>query len=53
MNDTLKAFRERFEHKLRVLKDKFESKINAMRDNNRTEFKNAEERLDRLESAIA
>ncbi len=53
VNDTLKAFRARFEHKLRVLKDKFESKINAMRDTNRTEFKNAEERLDRLESSIA
>ena len=53
VNDTLKAFRARFEHKLRVLREKFESKINAMRDNNRIEFKRAEERLDRLENAIA
>ena len=53
MNDTLKAFRAKFEHKLRVLREKFEAKINAMRDNNRVEFKRAEERLDRLESAIA
>ena len=53
VNDTLKAFRAKFEHKLRVLREKFESKINAMRDYNRTEFKSAEDRLDRLESAIA
>jgi len=53
VNDTLKAFRARFEHKLRVLREKFESKINAMREHNRTEFRNAETRLDRLESSIA
>ena len=53
VNDTLKAFRAKFENKLRVLREKFEGKINAMRDQNRVEFKNAEERLDRLEGAIA
>lgn len=49
----MKAFRAKFEHKLRVLREKFEAKINAMRDNNRKEFKNAEERLDKLENAIS
>ena len=53
VNDTLKAFRAKFENKLRVLREKFEGKINAMRERNRTEFKNAEQRLDRLESAIS
>ena len=52
VNDTLKAFRAKFEHKLRVLREKFENKIKAMRENNRKEFINAEQRLDRLESAI-
>jgi len=36
-----------------MLREKFEGKINAMREQNRTEFKTAEERLDRLEAAIA
>ena len=53
VNDTLKAFRAKFENKLRVLREKFEGKINAMRERNRTEFQNAEQRLDRLESAIS
>ena len=53
VNDTLKAFRAKFENKLRVLREKFEGKINAIRDSNRTEFTNAEERLDRLESNIS
>ena len=53
VNDTLKAFRAKFEHKLRTLKENFEAKINAMRDRNRVEFKNAEDRLDRLENAIS
>ena len=48
----MKAFRAKFEHKLRVLREKFENKIKAMRENNRKEFINAEQRLDRLESAI-
>ena len=49
----MKAFRAKFENKLRVLREKFEGKINAMRENNRTEFTNAEARLDRLEAAIS
>jgi len=49
----LKAFRARFEHKLHLLREKFESKINAMREYNRSEFAQAEQRLDRLEAAIA
>ena len=53
VNDTLKAFRARFEHKLRMLREKFEAKINAMRELNRRETRNADERLDRLENAIA
>ena len=53
VNDTLKAFRARFEYKLRVLREKFESKINAMRERNRTDFRESEERLDRLEAGIA
>ena len=53
VNDTLKAFRAKFEHKLRVLREKFESKIAAMREHNRTQFQYAEERLDKLEAAIA
>ena len=53
VNDTLKAFRAKFEHKLRVLREKFEQKIKFMRENNRSEFQNAENRLDRLEKAIA
>ena len=53
VNDTLKAFRARFEHKLRMLREKFEAKINAMRELNRRETTNANERLDRLENAIA
>ena len=53
VNDTLKAFRAKFEHKLRVLREKFEAKLTAMRERNRTEFRSAEERLDRLEAAIA
>jgi len=53
VNDTLKAFRAKFEHKLRVLREKFEAKLDAMRSHNRTEFKNAEQRLDRLENSIA
>ena len=52
VNDTLKAFRAKFEHKLRMLREKFETKLHDMRELNRTEFKNAEDRLDRLESAI-
>ena len=52
VNDTLKAFRAKFEHKLRMLREKFETKLNDMRELNRKEFKNAEERLDRLEGAI-
>ena len=36
-----------------MLREKFEGKINAMRERNRTEFQNAEQRLDRLESAIS
>ena len=53
VNDTLKAFRARFEYKLRVLREKFESKINDMRERNRRDFRETEERLDRLEAGIA
>ena len=49
----MKAFRAKFEHKLRVLREKFENKVKFMRENNRKEFSNAESRLDRLESAIS
>ena len=52
MNDTLKAFRAKFEHKLRMLREKFETKIREMREHNRNEFKNADDRLNRLEAAI-
>lgn len=36
-----------------MLREKFEGQINEMRKSNRSEFKNAEERLDRLQTAIA
>jgi Skp family chaperone for outer membrane proteins len=52
VNDTLKAFRAKFEHKLHMLKEDFETKIRLMREFNRDECKRAEERLDRLENAI-
>ena len=52
VNDTLKAFRAKFEHKLRVLREEFEAKIANMRQHNRDEWKNASDRLDRLENAI-
>ena len=35
VNDTLKAFQSKFEHKLRQLREQFETKIQAMRDANR------------------
>ena len=35
-----------------MLREKFETKLNDMKELNRKEFKNAEERLDRLEGAI-
>jgi len=37
---------------LRNLKDEFETKVRLMREFNRTDFKAAEERIDRLESSI-
>ena len=52
MNDTLKAFRAKFEHKLKTLREDFEKKISDMRKYNRDEFANAEARLDRLENSI-
>jgi hypothetical protein len=52
VNDTLKAFRAKFEHKLAMLKDDFETKIRLMREFNREECKRAEERLDKLENSI-
>lgn len=52
VQDTLKAFRSRFEINLKDLKDEFELKVKLMRDYNRQEFKNADNRLDRLENSI-
>jgi len=48
----LKAFRNRFETNLKNLKDEFETKIRLMREFNRDDFKNADERLDKLENSI-
>jgi hypothetical protein len=52
VQDTLMAFRSRFEHNLKSLKDEFEEKIRLMREFNREDFKRAEKRLDTLESSI-
>jgi hypothetical protein len=52
VNDTLKAFRSKFEHKLQMLREDFETKIRKMREFNREECKRAENRLDALENAI-
>jgi ElaB/YqjD/DUF883 family membrane-anchored ribosome-binding protein len=52
VQDTLMAFRSRFEHNLKSLKDEFEEKIRLMREFNREDFKKAEKRLDNLEAAI-
>lgn len=52
MNDTLKAFRAKFEHKLRELRETFEGKLNDMRKYNREQFANADDRLDTLEKNI-
>ena len=52
MQDTLKAFRSRFEINLRDLKEEFEFKVKTMRDYNRQEFKIADNRLDKLENSI-
>jgi len=49
VQDTLMAFRSRFEHNLKSLKDEFEEKIRLMREFNREDFKRAEKRLDMLE----
>jgi len=48
----LKAFRSKFEFKLRTLKELFEGKINAMRKYNREQFEISENRLNNLESNI-
>ena len=52
LHDTLKAFRNRFETNLKNLKDEFETKVRLMREFNREDFKNADERLDKLEQSI-
>lgn len=52
VDDTLKAFQSRFEHKLRELRTDFENQIAMMRQHNRTEFQNANNRLDNLGKAI-
>lgn len=52
VNDTLKAFRSKFEFKLRTLKELFEGKINAMRKYNREQFEISDNRLNDLESNI-
>ena len=52
MQDTLKAFRSRFEINLKDLKEEFELKVKLMREYNRQEFKSADNRLDRLENSI-
>ena len=48
----MKAFRNRFETNLKNLKDEFETKVRLMREFNREDFKNADERLDKLEQSI-
>ena len=52
MNDTLKAFRAKFEHKLKTLREDFENRIKEMREFNREECRNADTRLNNLEDAI-
>ena len=52
VQDTLMAFRSRFEHNLRSLKEEFEEKIRLMREFNREDFKRSEKRLDLLEASI-
>ena len=52
VNDTLKAFRAKFEYKLRFLRETFEGKLNDMRKYNREQFTAGEERLDKLERDI-
>ena len=42
VQDTLKAFRSRFEINLKSLKDEFELKVKLMREFNRQEFKNTD-----------
>ena len=48
----MKAFRNRFDTNLKILKDDFETKVRLMREFNREDFKNADERLDKLEHSI-
>jgi hypothetical protein len=52
VNDTLKAFRAKFEHKLKMLRDDFETKIRKMREFNREECARADQRLNALEASI-
>lgn len=52
MNDTLRAFRAKFEHKLRELREEFEGRLNDMRKFNREQFTAGDERLDKLERNI-
>ena len=52
VNDTLKAFRAKFEHKLRELRETFEGRLNDMRKYNREQFSAADQRLDKLEKDI-
>lgn len=48
----MKAFRAKFEYKLKYLRETFEGKLNDMRKYNREQFKISDQRLDRLDSAI-
>ena len=48
----MKAFRSKFEFRLRTLRELFEGKINAMRKFNREQFEYSTNRLDKLESDI-
>jgi hypothetical protein len=52
VNDTLKAFRSKFEFRLRTLRELFEGKINAMRKFNREQFEFSDNRLNTLEENI-
>jgi len=52
VNDTLKAFRAKFEYKLKYLRETFEGKLNNMRKYNREQFKISDDRLDALDASI-
>ena len=52
VNDTLKAFRSKFDFELRKMREKFESKIKYLKEFDQEKIKETTDRLDKIENML-